>query len=225
MLVTFSIPLQVHPCRASVDAVLSWRPGRGPRSQPGNAARPSSAASQALLPPSRGGNAQGSSTTQMSDLRFAALTTLILVLGYLTALSVSSLDRVLAYVGSTGSTAISFILPGLFYYKISDPDSIHHQRLTKEDDDADFESESETDVEAGPSRSGLLGSTGSIRSATSNAAGDINRSLWRWRKKWRWDLEHVETGLLRKMALFLAGYGICVMIICLGMNTFSLVSH
>jgi amino acid permease len=49
-------------------------------------------------------------------------------------MSVSSLDKVLAYVGSTGSTSISFILPGLFYYKISAPDSIHHQRLMKEDD-------------------------------------------------------------------------------------------
>jgi amino acid permease len=54
-------------------------------------------------------------------------------------MSVSSLDKVLAYVGSTGSTSISFILPGLFYYKISAPDSIHHQRLTKEDDDDEYE--------------------------------------------------------------------------------------
>lgn len=49
-------------------------------------------------------------------------------------MTVSSLDKVLAYVGSTGSTSISFILPGLFYYKISDPESSHHQKL-KEDDD------------------------------------------------------------------------------------------
>lgn len=56
-------------------------------------------------------------------------------------MTVSSLDKVLAYVGSTGSTSISFILPGLFYYKISAPDSPHHQRLTKEDDEA------ESDVE------------------------------------------------------------------------------
>jgi amino acid permease len=53
-------------------------------------------------------------------------------------MSVSSLDKVLGYVGSTGSTSISFILPGLFYYKISAPDSPHHQRLAKEDDD-DYE--------------------------------------------------------------------------------------
>jgi amino acid permease len=64
-------------------------------------------------------------------------------------MTVSSLDKVLAYVGSTGSTSISFILPGLFYYKISAPDSPHHQRLAKEDDDT----ESESDEEEG----GLLG--------------------------------------------------------------------
>jgi amino acid permease len=58
-------------------------------------------------------------------------------------MSVSSLDKVLAYVGSTGSTSISFILPGLFYYKISAPDSTHHQRLTKEDDDDEYEESSE----------------------------------------------------------------------------------
>lgn len=71
----------------------------------------------------------------MGEIRFAAITTIIVILSYITAMSVNSLDKVLAYVGSTGSTSISFILPGLFYYKISAPDSIHHQRLTKEDDD------------------------------------------------------------------------------------------
>jgi amino acid permease len=58
-------------------------------------------------------------------------------------MSVSSLDKVLAYVGSTGSTSISFILPGLFYYKISAPESIHHQRLTKEEDEDDSGDEEE----------------------------------------------------------------------------------
>jgi amino acid permease len=58
-------------------------------------------------------------------------------------MTVSSLDKVLAYVGSTGSTSISFILPGLFYYKISAPESSHHQRLTKEDDDEYDSSEEE----------------------------------------------------------------------------------
>lgn len=46
-------------------------------------------------------------------------TTTALVIGtFIIAISVSQLDLVLAFVGSTGSTAISFILPGLFYYKL-----------------------------------------------------------------------------------------------------------
>ena len=65
-------------------------------------------------------------------------------------MTVSSLEKVLAYVGSTGSTSISFILPGLFYYKISSPDSPHHQRLMKEDDDGGDASGDEEDE-------GLLG--------------------------------------------------------------------
>lgn len=74
----------------------------------------------------------------MGETRFAAITTAIIILSYIVAMTVSSLDRVLAYVGSTGSTSISFILPGLFYYKISAPNSPHHQRLMKEDDDNDI---------------------------------------------------------------------------------------
>ena len=59
----------------------------------------------------------------------------------------------LAYVGSTGSTSISFILPGLFYYKISNPESSHHQKL-KDDDDELSEDEYE---EGGGSGTGKPG--------------------------------------------------------------------
>lgn len=88
----------------------------------------------------------------MSDLRFALITTTLIVLSFLTAMTVSSLSLVLAYVGSTGSTTISFILPGLFYYKISDPESAHHQRLVKDEDD---ESEFYAGVEGGATSEGL----------------------------------------------------------------------
>ena len=86
----------------------------------------------------------------MGDTRFAAITTAIIVLSYIVAMTVSSLETVLAYVGSTGSTSISFILPGLFYYKISSPESPHHQKLMKEDDD-------EEDDGSGSDDEGLLG--------------------------------------------------------------------
>ncbi|KAJ9625757.1 hypothetical protein H2203_004519 [Taxawa tesnikishii (nom. ined.)] len=132
VLVMFSYPLQVHPCRASVDAVLKWRPIKRNSSEFSSTAGSPSRSSllgQSMKPgakPARG---------EMSETRFAAITTVIIILSYIVAMTVSSLENVLAYVGSTGSTSISFILPGLFYYKISSPDSLHHQRLMKEDDD------------------------------------------------------------------------------------------
>ena len=93
----------------------------------------------------------------MTETRFAAITTAIIVLSYIVAMTVSSLEKVLAYVGSTGSTSISFILPGLFYYKISSPDSPQHQKLMKEDDDEDEGSEDEDEglLSGGGLKSGL----------------------------------------------------------------------
>lgn len=94
----------------------------------------------------------------MGETRFALITTIVIVLSYCVAMTVSSLERVLAAVGSTGSTSISFILPGLFYYKISDPESALHQRLTKEDDDDDYDSETGANeglIAGGDSRSNI----------------------------------------------------------------------
>ena len=129
----FSYPLQVHPCRASVDAVLKWRPNafKSTRNSPNS----SPARSVPLL---TGGPARPvARNDSIGELRFAIITTVIIIFGYTAAMTISSLDKVLAYVGSTGSTSISFILPGLFYYKISSPESIHHQRLTKEEDEGE----------------------------------------------------------------------------------------
>jgi amino acid permease len=120
-------------------------------------------------------------------------------------MTVSSLEAVLAYVGSTGSTSISFILPGLFYYKISDPNSAHHQRLMKDTDyDSEYESEGEGDDadESAP----LAASLSSLR-------GSMRRSVRAGRKVW-------PKGLLRKLSLALTGYGIVVMVVCLGTNVF-----
>ena len=135
----------------------------------------------------------------MSDTRFAVLTTLIIVASYVVAMTVHSLEAVLAYVGSTGSTSISFILPGLFYYKISDPESPHRARLLKSDDE---EEEYDSDE-------GTVSVRGSIRSRGSGMSSG---------KEWR-DV------LLRRAALALAVYGFLVMAVCLSMNIFFHASH
>ncbi|CAK7564668.1 MAG: hypothetical protein SEPTF4163_002567 [Sporothrix epigloea] len=218
ILVLFSVPLQIHPCRASLDAVLNWRPNK--------LAGSSGRSNGALLPRTNGApttapatDSHGAPVVTLSDMRFAILTTLIIAGSYATALSVTSLDRVLAYVGSTGSTSISFILPGLFYYKISDPDSVHHQRLLKEDDDAGDllapQSDGDEDAETEANRD-----EASLRSG---AASHLHSRDRRWR--WRWDFEHLNESLLRKLSLCLAIYGICVMIVCLTMNLFFVAAH
>ena len=191
ILVMFSYPLQVHPCRASIDAVMKWRPGKL-RSSAFSSATSSPPRDIPLIqkaPPKAG---------HMSDTRFAAITTIIIILSYIVAMTVSSLEAVLAYVGSTGSTAISFILPGLFYYKISDPESPHHQRLMKADDDEAYSG----DEEDGQESEGLLSGSGLLKKSV-----------------------HFRRDLLRKLSLALAIYGFVVMFVCLVTNTYFLSSR
>ncbi|RAL12734.1 uncharacterized protein BO97DRAFT_451409 [Aspergillus homomorphus CBS 101889] len=194
MLVMFSYPLQCHPCRASVDAVLRWRPKPSGPSDNSPHRHP--------LLGSRGNR----SPEPMSDLRFSIITTTILVLSYVVAMTVSSLEAVLAYVGSTGSTSISFILPGLFYYKISSPDSPHHQRLMKEDDevgDAIISDSNDDDEDIETSQTRPLTESGILRRGT---------------RQWR-------RALLRKLSLALVIYGVLVMVVCLITNSLFLASH
>lgn len=57
----------------------------------------------------------------LTNKRFYIITTTIVTLSYIVAVTVTSLEHVLAFVGSTGSTSISFILPGLFGYLLIKP--------------------------------------------------------------------------------------------------------
>jgi hypothetical protein len=56
-----------------------------------------------------------------SRCRHIILTSCILIFSYILAISVTKLDLVLSLVGATGSTIISFILPGLLYLRITQP--------------------------------------------------------------------------------------------------------
>jgi amino acid permease len=206
VLVMFSYPLQVHPCRASVDAVLKWRP-KSSKQKFTQSATPSSSSSPPS--PDYGSRPQAGKTrvTELSETRFAAITTGIIILSYIVAMTVSSLEAVLAYVGSTGSTSISFILPGLFYYKISSPNSELHQRLLKEEDDFEDEEGLDSNDEDGQEGSGLLGRM---------SASVILRKT---------GLKNMRRTLLRRLSLALAIYGLIVMIVCLITNTFFIVAQ
>ncbi|KAI5966031.1 hypothetical protein KGF57_000667 [Candida theae] len=57
----------------------------------------------------------------LTSKKFYIITSVIVAGSYLVAISVTSLAKVLAFVGSTGSTSISFILPGLFGYLLIKP--------------------------------------------------------------------------------------------------------
>ena len=223
ILVMFSYPLQVHPCRASVDAVLKWRPSAKLKGKfSSSSGTPSSLDSSPprnvpLLPPATKRN------TELSERRFAAITTIIIILSYIVAMTVSSLEAVLAYVGSTGSTSISFILPGLFYYKISSPDSPLHQKLIKEEDDYDWNGgdhdalSTKSDDDGNDNRN-HTNSEGQGLLSDSGILSISGVGLLKHTKAFR-------RTMLRRLSLALAIYGVVVMVTCLITNTFFIVAH
>ncbi|SCU90817.1 LAMI_0E03708g1_1 [Lachancea mirantina] len=68
------------------------------------------------------------------DKHFYVITAILLVTLYLLALNVTSFALVLALVGATGSTAISFTLPGLFGYKLIGSRAVMTGRLMSRSD-------------------------------------------------------------------------------------------
>ncbi|KAJ2777952.1 hypothetical protein H4R18_004881 [Coemansia javaensis] len=114
VLVLFSYPLQCHPARNCLDKVISavwssWK--REPvfeaiAGDHDDDVPPSDAATSAPV------------VHVMSLAKHVSITSALMVLSYVVAISVTSLDLVLSFVGSTGSTCISFILPGVFYYRM-----------------------------------------------------------------------------------------------------------
>jgi len=110
ILVLFSYPLQVHPCRNCLDKVFY----------------PSHLAAYAKTPEEEleeeeeiefEGNEHGHG--EMSTFKHIVLTSAIIASGFSIAYFVDDLQLVLSFVGATGSTTISFILPGLFYWKLT----------------------------------------------------------------------------------------------------------
>ncbi|KAI0825680.1 vacuolar amino acid transporter 5 [Irpex lacteus] len=109
ILVMFSYPLQVHPCRNCLDKVF----------HAGHVLPKNGNLDDIEVEDEHGGS------PDMSPLKHTLLTVAIIASGFTIAYFVDDLQMVLSFVGSTGSTTISFILPGLFYWKLTrnDPET------------------------------------------------------------------------------------------------------
>lgn len=111
ILVLFSYALQVHPCRNCLDKVF----------HPGHVVVPvkdtvDEDEDDEDEDQDRGGDEHAQ---EMSVLKHFLLTTGIVLSGFIIAYLVDDLRLVLSFVGATGSTTISFILPGLFFWKLT----------------------------------------------------------------------------------------------------------
>ncbi|KAJ2558371.1 hypothetical protein EV175_000818 [Coemansia sp. RSA 1933] len=125
ILVLFSYPLQCHPARNCLDKVFSsihrlWA------KEPEFEAISVNDSDDVLDDPAIDAATSAPVVHVMSPIKHISITTGLMLLSYIVSMSVTSLDLVLSFVGSTGSTAISFILPGVFYYRMH-----RHTRWTR----------------------------------------------------------------------------------------------
>lgn len=134
IMVSLLYPLQCHPCRGSVNHVLYFvRNGfeshkmRTPLTQEYTPLTDSESIAEesfVLTTPMEGAqdtDGHDPIVVPMTTKKFYVITSVIVLASYLVAITVKSLAHVLAFVGSTGSTSISFILPGLFGYMLISP--------------------------------------------------------------------------------------------------------
>ncbi|GAV56029.1 hypothetical protein ZYGR_0AZ02010 [Zygosaccharomyces rouxii] len=145
-MVLLTFPLLFHPCRIAVNNLCVWvelqrekRAESHQECEPLNPNTPPSVRPISLLVQDSDSGSlvgsygaiqnedgiedletvgNGSPQAAMPNGRFYVITALLLTAMYALALNVDSFATVLAFVGATGSTSISFTLPGLFGYKL-----------------------------------------------------------------------------------------------------------
>jgi amino acid permease len=100
-IVSFAYPLQANPSRRSL--LTLWRTACG----------------------------GGEPSILNYNLRYYTITITFLITSLFIAITVHDLGIVLAFVGATGSTIVSYILPGIFYYKIFRNDELEPKWKTK----------------------------------------------------------------------------------------------
>ncbi|KAJ7066268.1 transmembrane amino acid transporter protein-domain-containing protein [Mycena amicta] len=120
ILVLFSYPLQVHPCRNCLDKI--FHAGQHAAIKSVVATEDDDDEGDGIDDDHAGG--------EMSPLKHTLLSAAIIISGFTIAFFVNDLQMVLSFVGSTGSTTISFILPGLFYWQLTRADRNRNNTLS-----------------------------------------------------------------------------------------------
>lgn len=136
IMVALSFPLQCHPCRGSLNHVIYFikefihkrKDTAMPESdnlinndQSADSSFDESFISTTPMEGSHDTAGHDPIIVPLNSRDFYLITSGIVLFSYLIAISVKSLEHVLALVGSTGSTSILFILPGLFGYLLIRP--------------------------------------------------------------------------------------------------------
>lgn len=121
--VLFSFPLMLHPARISVNNIYFWCKTKFMHL---NQSIDSPEQEELLSNPDQESNVVDKHIIPFPDHVFYIITFSLLITGYIFALTIQSFALVLAIVGATGSTSISFILPGLFGYKLIGTEDPHH---------------------------------------------------------------------------------------------------
>lgn len=113
-MVIFSFPLMMHPARISVNNIYFWcKMNLGNQEVPELTPLLSNQESLQSIH-----SHKHNFVVPFPHKTFLIITSGLLISAYFLAITIKSFALVLAIVGATGSTAISFILPGLFGYKL-----------------------------------------------------------------------------------------------------------
>lgn len=132
VMVSLSFPLQCHPCRGSVNHVVFFivekfkTKKRVTEENTSLISDDGESVDQSFVSTTPMEGAYDTAghdpiVVPLTSLSFKIITSGIVLFSYLIAISITSLEHVLAFVGSTGSTSISFILPGLFGFLLIKP--------------------------------------------------------------------------------------------------------
>ena len=107
VLFVFSYSLQSHPARACCNRLINHLPKIGSKRGTKVALKEDDAVKQ-----------PAAANDDMSLTAYLTITTVMLISSFLIAFFCRSVNTVLQFVGSTASTSICYILPGILYYKL-----------------------------------------------------------------------------------------------------------